>query len=517
MKALPIVARELRVAARARGTYVSRVTAAGAAVATGGAQVWVQTDLSSGAVLGSILFSTLGGLALVLVCLAGPAWTAGTLCRERREGTLGLLFLTDLGPWDIVWGKLAATSLTAVGGLLALLPMLAVSLLLGGVSPAELGRAALVLGNTLWLSLALGLAVSSRCEQERSAVALTFFLLFLLTVVLPWLAGVFRAAGAPGFVGGEALSPLGAWRRVPALAYPAEANAFWLGQALAHGLGWLALYVAARGCARAWREGAPGHRERWQARLLRAVLGGPEKLRRRRTALLERHPLLWGGPGEEGRRLALGAGVGALLGAWLLAWALTSGRWWTPGITLVSAWLLQAGLKWLVAAEAAGRLAEARRSGVLELWLTSGLGEGEVVRGLRRAVRRLFLPSVVALAGVETWMLVADAGAARGWGSRLFGLAAMGLFVWDLEVLATVALWYAASAQSPQRAALRTLGRVLVVPWVIFLAVLFGVGVWNWTVVAGLWLAIGALNNHRVGRAARHALDRQFRAALAGA
>lgn len=517
MNAQPIVARELRVAARARSAYVARVTAAGAAVLVGGTQIGMQTDLSRGAGQGSDLFATLGGLALVLVCLAGPLWTAGTLCRERREGTLGLLFLTDLSPWDIVWGKLAATSLTAVCALLALLPMLAVSLLLGGVSPGELSRAALVLGNTLWLSLALGLAISSRCEQERSAVALTFFLLFLLTVAIPWLMGALAPPGAAARVWGETLSPLGAWKRVPTLAYAPEASRFWLGLAFTHALGWLALRGAARGCARAWREGSPGPTERWQARLLRAVVGGPEQVRRRRTALLERHPLLWDGPGQESRRLALGAGMWVLLGAWLLAWGLTAGRVWTPGITLVSAWLLQAGLKWLVAAEAAGRLAEARRSGVLELWLTSGLGEREVVRGLRLALWRLFLPSTAALVVVGTWMLLADSSGTRGWGSRLFGLAVMGVFVWDLAVLAEAALWQAAKGQSPQRAVLRALGRVLVVPWGVFLGVLFGVGVWNWAVVAGLWLAIGALNNYRVGRAARHALDRNFRAALAGA
>jgi len=45
--------------------------------------------------------------SFVLAC-AACALTADTLSGESREGTLGLLFLTDLRSWDVTLGKLAS-------------------------------------------------------------------------------------------------------------------------------------------------------------------------------------------------------------------------------------------------------------------------------------------------------------------------------------------------------------------------------------------------------------------------
>jgi ABC-type transport system involved in cytochrome c biogenesis permease component len=100
MTVLPIVERELRVAARRSSTYWS-------------------------------------GL-MFLYCLGhGRRSTADCLSEEKREGTLGLLFLTDLKGADIVLGKLAATSMRGFYGFLAVFPVLAIPLLLGGITWAR--------------------------------------------------------------------------------------------------------------------------------------------------------------------------------------------------------------------------------------------------------------------------------------------------------------------------------------------------------------------------------------------
>ena len=66
--------------------------------------------------LGQSLFATLSVIAFAYCLLAGIRYTAGALSEERREGTLGLLFLTDLRGFDVVIGKLAVTSLHAFFG-----------------------------------------------------------------------------------------------------------------------------------------------------------------------------------------------------------------------------------------------------------------------------------------------------------------------------------------------------------------------------------------------------------------
>jgi len=79
-----------------------------------------------------------------------------------------------------------------------------------------------------------------------------------------------------------------------------------------------------------------------------------------------------------------------------------------------------------------------------------------------------------------------------------------------------VGLWYSLAGRHPQRAALRAVGRVLGVPWLAFAGVLFVVGVWNWSVVAVLWLGVCAVSNLRADRTARGGLATHLRAAAAG-
>src|SRR6185503_229455 len=143
------------------------------------------------------LFIAMGVLAFGFCALAGVFLTADCLSAEKREGTLGLLFLTDLKSHDIVLGKLAATSVHSLYGLLAIFPVMALPLLLGGVTGAEFGRVLLVLLTTLFLSLGLGLFMSTISRAARSAIGGTFLFMLLLAGMFPavWLAQelIFRA------------------------------------------------------------------------------------------------------------------------------------------------------------------------------------------------------------------------------------------------------------------------------------------------------------------------------------
>jgi ABC-type multidrug transport system permease subunit len=107
----------------------------------------------------------------MLYCLAaGRLMTADCLSREKREGTLGLLFLTDLKGYDVVLGKLAATSLDGFYGLLAVFPLAGHSAADGGMTNGELWRMVLVLVNTFLFSLAIGLFVSAVNRDEQKAM-----------------------------------------------------------------------------------------------------------------------------------------------------------------------------------------------------------------------------------------------------------------------------------------------------------------------------------------------------------
>src|SRR4026209_1844527 len=136
MTFLPIVGRELRVASRQRSTFWVRVVAALVALVIGSGFL-ILTHFGpfriGPAALGKGMFGTLTWLSLAAVLSAGLFFTSDCLSEEKREGTIGFLFLTDLKGFDVVFGKLAATSLRGFYAVIAIFPILAVTLLMGGV------------------------------------------------------------------------------------------------------------------------------------------------------------------------------------------------------------------------------------------------------------------------------------------------------------------------------------------------------------------------------------------------
>src|SRR5215472_11249660 len=155
MTLLPIVQRELRIAARKRSTVWFRVVVALAALVIGSGFLIMNLAMGAGSArFGSGLFGTLTWMALAATLAAGVFFTADSLSEEKRDGTLGFLFLTDLRGYDVVGGKLLATSLRGSYALLAFFPVLAVTLLMGGVTGGQFWRTSLALINALFCSLA---------------------------------------------------------------------------------------------------------------------------------------------------------------------------------------------------------------------------------------------------------------------------------------------------------------------------------------------------------------------------
>ena len=135
MPFLPIAERELRVAARKAATYRVRFWAVLLVLILFTWQfLWLARGLIPPAMHGKTIFVTLAAFAFLYCLFAGARATADCLSEEKREGTLGLLFLTDLKGYDIVFGKLVSSSINAVYGLIAIFPVLGICLMLGGVS-----------------------------------------------------------------------------------------------------------------------------------------------------------------------------------------------------------------------------------------------------------------------------------------------------------------------------------------------------------------------------------------------
>ncbi|HTH48179.1 MAG TPA: ABC transporter permease subunit, partial [Candidatus Limnocylindria bacterium] len=175
MTVLPVVERELRVASRRGATYWARTGAALTALLVSAWILLLQQQSMAPGLMGKVLFTTLSFISFLFAAFAGVTYSADSVSAEKREGTLGLLFLTDLRGHDVTLGKLAASSLGAVYSLLAALPVLALALLLGGVTGGEYWRMVLLLLNVLLFSLSLGLLMSVLSSDSKRAAVAAFF------------------------------------------------------------------------------------------------------------------------------------------------------------------------------------------------------------------------------------------------------------------------------------------------------------------------------------------------------
>ncbi len=184
MYVFPLVERELRVAVRRPSTRRLRIFFGAGTFA---AVVWAflvwGTSFTSA---GWVFFNSACVIASVLSLLTGIVIASDSISRERREGTLGLLYLTDLDALDVVMGKLAAAGVVPLFTLLAMFPSLAICQLLGGVAPDEFWRGILILGTTLFFSLAGTVFVSSFCEHRRSASLGAALLLVTVNPLFLW-------------------------------------------------------------------------------------------------------------------------------------------------------------------------------------------------------------------------------------------------------------------------------------------------------------------------------------------
>ena len=529
MTFLPIVARELRVAARRRATYWMRSGAASAMLVLG---TWFFLMLRNQPTkeVAVALFGVLTGCAVLWCLLSGVRSTADCLSEEKREGTLGLLFLTDLKGYDVVIGKLAATSLSSLYGVLAVLPMLAVPLLMGGVSPGEFGRIALVAINTLFFSLNVGLCISAMSRMARKAVLLTLVLILLITI-LPPLAGLWK----PMFGRARSvetwwmvLSPGFNYYRAWEVNYRGATHEFWLSLVLIHGLGWFFLGVASLIAPHSWQDKPAGvQRLRWRERWVLWSYGNLTQRLAFRRRLLEVGAFFWLAARARLRPAYVWFVLGLMGCGWV--WGVFRFRddWLSLPMYTMTGLVLLIFIKSWVSSETARALAEERQHGTLELLLSTPLTVYDILQGQFYALVRQFLGPVIVV--VITCFIFLLAGNPQTMGSEdhlswvLFWLALMIMLLADLVALYWVGLWQGLTARNPQRAAGATVARILVFPWLVIAAIMLLLSLLWWAGAGptglgeksflGLWFVVGLGTDLVFAASARHKLLTQFRLA----
>ena len=396
----PVIVRELREESHRPATVRIRAGAAAASlfVLT---MLWALEGVDEGD--GDDAFGALNVVFCVSVWLMVPFMTADCISREKREGTLGLLFLTPLTPTQIIFGKTVCHALRAFGLLLAVLPPMLICFMLGGIG-WQIAAIALVMNSAcIIMALSAGFLASSYCQRWNRAVVattlvgLTFLLLYSwnLNAAMEWhsprkvrwdFGNLIENLFKMGFGGNRA------WSRLPGRGIGGVqiiricAQCFCFALALSAAALWLARrQIGKTRCAE-----PPSRRQKaiqrtfWKPRYARGLF------RRRMNRKLDRNPIGWLQRYSTGSRLVSGSWALGIIA--LESWIFSHHIYDVPDWSIMLALLMLVSFVFV----AAGSFTAERQSGALELILVTPLSVGQIIRGrLLGILGQLALPAAL--------------------------------------------------------------------------------------------------------------------------
>lgn len=460
----PIVRRELHVAAKRRITYrlrwiVALLAAAGVLVAANIAGGYTNA-------VGYFVFWTAAMVMLVVCGAAGLLLTADSISREKREGTLGLLFLTRLTAADVVLGKLTAGALNGGAVAFAVLPFLAFSMCLGGVTVGELWLMSAALLFLLAFSLTLGIFVSTLMRKEGLA-ALTFCFLMLAPVALSALA-ILKWGAVPKAIG--VINPF-----LPAFSITGGGRSFF-----PNNFAWQAIAVQSAAMV--------GMLFVSFVVLPWTVKGS--SARQIKIRIVPRRFLEWRAKFDSNPISSMSRRYGHAIALLLICLGMLfvvrfSAS--TASEAEVTFLILMTLLpKLFVLWHASGVMAGERQSGFLETLLTTPITGAEIVRAKINAIKWQVMPAL-AFAMTALWWISTKWWATKGeiTAGATVGIAAMITLLIDIHSIGWVGLWQGLVARDRRRALLWAALWGIVTPWVLPVV---GVAMVGWVLDDPRWM-----------------------------
>lgn len=483
MNFLPVITRELQAQARQSFTYWLRVL--GLITLLGGSIFFLSDELFE-ANLGGRLFGSMHLLCYLAIWVFVPLSAADCISRERREGTLGLLFLTPLKPPHIVIAKSIAHGLRAWTLIVAVIPALTIPFLLGGVTWQQAVFSAIVNFNAVCWCLAAALVASSLAYTSNQALALAAVFAAMGFLGFAWAVGAMIGLNSPTtwnsgysqwvydfFVGFSVVATprmdftyLLRYLKMPQLVFA-------LGMATLASVAALifAVIFAANRIRRSWRDLPRSARAEKLHRTFFQPRFGIGFFRRWMARKLERNPIGW----LEQRRWS----------GRMVTWA-----WFAITISLHSAVLkdqnffrgggeIQSLLGWLLAismaATAAGSFKRERESGVLELLLVSPLTTRQIIGGRLRGLWGQFAPAAVTFLVVWSYLIgLYSQYTYVSWFTNQSGaLQQVWFFAASFVVIPVIGLHFSLSCRHYITALLLTLGFTFVLPALVFVVIRF--------------------------------------------
>ncbi len=512
MTSAPLIRRELYTAAR-RGRN-QRVRWWISALGLVGLSLFLFT-LMTGAVLpvsGKVIFQSIGIWIYYYCLVAGAVVTADAISSERREGTLGLLFLTDLTGWDVVGGKLTSALLPILYAVMGLVPMLSVLMLAGGVTLADLGRIALIGLTAVVFSGSVGLFCSSLSQNERKSAFAALVITLSVTELLHGAATMLGLHVRSGTLDDpvhwcfEMALPwadsLDQWTlpylRDEATKPASQGGLFNFGtRMLGH---WLTAGVLLGFASHFARKAAGGiARNRfgeWIWQLSNRWTYGSGAMREcRRRRLLTSDAITWLCLRHARKRAYGWIFVFAMALVAIVVESRMSGFVWPWVFLAAFLGTVHAVFKAWIVSETCYQMAEDRRSGALELILSTPVDAPQIARGHFRSHRhQLMLPIIALLAGELGWVARMSRNGQLSEGEQVMTVFVTCLVTLCLDIWAVrwLALWYGLIKPTANASVQACMRGIFFLPILLFLPLVAVPG-------AGPLAALG-FQDYRVGR-----------------
>ncbi len=415
----PVIVRELRAEARRPMNYWLRMF-----VVTVTLVAWLLFGL-----LNAQYPTTKAGirfLHLLHVCLFWgiailvPVMTADCISRERREGTLGLLFLTPLTASGVVVAKCFVHALRAGMLISVMIPLLTVPFLVGGVGWKQVCALFLTDFNLLLLALASSIGASAlSIHWSRSLLATAVFMIigvilvsgcFGILFLLPYSSNprfslgfdqlmvyslaVFSSLDIATELTFTRYSPMDSTRYLQAAGWATCVSAGFL---------YMSARIASQRVSRSWQPEPLSPRALWWWKTFCSPQFWREFFQWRMTRALDRNPIYW---------------------LYERSWSGRLTKWgWCLVILTLDTYLVvdvnfSVFLKWQgylalavlvgMAFSAAGSFHQEKQNGALELLLVTPLRENQIIYGRLYTLWKCFFPSAFLL--LLSWTFILGVG-----------------------------------------------------------------------------------------------------------
>ncbi|MDE6915784.1 MAG: ABC transporter permease subunit [Lachnospiraceae bacterium] len=129
------------------------------------------------------LFPVLAVAQVLIVALIVPIITASSISGEKERQTFDIMLTTCMSPFSIVLGKVVSAVLRILFFVIAGMPIMALSFVVGGLKWSSLVYFVLAIILLCVFSGSIGILSSSICRRSISAVVLSFVIYFVIYVL----------------------------------------------------------------------------------------------------------------------------------------------------------------------------------------------------------------------------------------------------------------------------------------------------------------------------------------------